>query len=178
MVDVVGGTSAGGSESSGHDGTFTTDQEIENLLSENGVNLRTLNIASGQIGAFLLRCIQRAIHEVRLYTDQKYAPADIEDLAIVRDWVTYIACYYLTKREGNPGLYAGDYDEIIFKLEQLRDGITQLPGVEHRNNYPALMQNVIVDNRFSSNQIRVVRHGSTTTKGVEHLAAQHIYDWL
>jgi len=73
----------------------------------------------------------------------------------VRERATYIACYFLSFRRGNPTLFQYQYEEALKELEEARDNLIFL-DVPQTSGVRPLAYNILHDNRFNITPIRVI----------------------
>jgi hypothetical protein len=87
----------------------------------------------------------RATETVLQFLRGRYVVSDMANSYWVRMKATFIACYYLSLRQGNPSLYGDQYQEAMLDLAMARDGIIN-PGLAT----PAriVVQTPMMDSRY------------------------------
>jgi len=157
---------------------YTTREEVTRLISSSGVTNWTDDLESGDVDDYFDDIINDATGTINQYLEKLHNPVDMASSPWIRRRATYIASYHLTKRRGDPGLYGDDYDRIIAELADASDGMIQVPGLPFSSGMLAVMQNVLVDQRYIRSRSRVVQSISTDTGGREPLTYRFPYDWL
>lgn len=133
---------------------LTSVGEIQRLFSVEGVSNHLEDYNQSDV---LPEIIQRATERVLQFLRSRYAMDDMVSHVWVREKATIIACYLLSKRQGNPSLYADDFEEAMLDLAFARDGVIDigLPTV-HR----IIVQTPMMDSRFFVRN-RIDPHHST-----------------
>jgi hypothetical protein len=157
---------------------FTSSEEVIRLISNDGSNQWTDDLNLADYNDFLIEVISDATMTCLQYIGKLHDAANLYQSYWVRRRATYIAAYHFTKRRGDPGLYGEDYQRAIFELEQAADGIIQIPDVPFSSGMMAVMQNVVIDQRYLQNKTRVRQSASTDISGREYLMSPFPYDWL
>lgn len=141
---------------------LTTRKEMENLFSIMGIDLRLDEMPNCK--AVLDFFILDASSQVGLYIGQRYTLTDLSTNDFVRSITTWIACYRLSARKGNPTLFAGRYQEILEQLEQIKNGELPLDAATRWDMVPTL-SNIEHDPRFRDRTSRVDQETSTGLGG-------------
>lgn len=128
---------------------FTSLEEIQRMFSIEGVNNHLEDYAEDpDLQDVIDEIIIRATETVLQYLRGRYVVSDMETSYWVRMKATFIACYYLSLRQGNPSLYQDQYQESLLDLAMARDGVIN-PGL----NTPmrVITQTPMMDSRFFHN---------------------------
>jgi hypothetical protein len=134
---------------------LTSKSEIEEVFSAEGLENHLADLINNE--PYMTRVISQSSERVYMYLRTQYDESQIEINVIARQIATYIACYNISIRAGNPSLYADAYAQGLIDLEQIRDGILN-PGMASKAR--AVVQTPMLDNRFY-NPKRVNVQGST-----------------
>ncbi len=160
--------------------TYTSWEEITRLFSAKGVDLRVDDLTdNAELTAYKRELCEDSTDIANSYFLGLY---DADDLALsrwVRMRVTWIACYLLSQRRGNPALFIQRYQDCLLDFERVQNGIMSIPNVATSANLAPKMSNIIIDQRHAVQKARVV--DSTSTGGVsegQHLAWRYPFDWL
>jgi len=127
---------------------------MEYYMGEEGVDLR-IDDTAGATG--ILRAIRRASNKVLEYVQGRYSVAELNGNDWVTDITTIIACHYLSRRRGNPGLFEDEYNEAIASLERVRTENAHIPGAGTLSDHLPGFSNLTVDDRFHLGKLRVQR---------------------
>jgi hypothetical protein len=122
---------------------FTSLSEIQRVFSVEGVDNHTEDFLADT--TVINEIVYRATETVLQFLRGRYAVADMANSYWIRMKATYIACYYLSIRQGNPALYGDMYNEAMLDLAQARDGIIN-PGL--KTELRAIVQTPMLDSRF------------------------------
>lgn len=158
--------------------TYTSQDEIDRLISSSGASGWLDDLSVGDVSTYYNEIVQDATGTVNQYLEKLYNPVDMQNSPWVRRRATYIAAYHLTKRRGDPGLYGEDYDRVLDELQMASEGLIQIPGLAYSSGMLAVMQNVLVDQRFMRNKNRVVSEISTDVTGTQQLSYGMPWVWL
>jgi hypothetical protein len=163
---------------------FTSQDEIERLFSQMAIKLRTDDLAGVDIASWWEEHISDATLRVwtylhLLYGDTTGTPtSDLVNSYWIRRRATWIACYYISQRRGNPAQFSERYAEIIDELEQVHLGFLQVPELPTSAKLTPAMDNVIVDMRYPLSKLRVQVPLSTDTPAATMLPAYLIpFEW-
>lgn len=146
---------------------LTTRAEIERVFSVRGVE-EHLSDADNEdlvINDIIITASEQALLRLR----SRFSEAECAANAWVRSKVTYMACYLLSVRSGNPSLYSTFYEEALIELELVRIGQLS-PGLAGKDL--AVLQTPLINERKLSRQ-RIDRRNSTRI-----LPQQNAYDFL
>jgi hypothetical protein len=144
---------------------YTSQTEIERIWSANAVTLRTDEI--GSTTDYWDEVNEEATDIVNLYASIWYEESDMYSNRFVRRLATWIGCYLVSLRRGDPGQYYAQYERVIDILEKIQKGILQIPRLGTRADITPALSNMRVDDRFSINKVRVqpsVSTGGTSSR--------------
>lgn len=131
---------------------YTTQAEMERAFSTAAVTART---DDGVLADLLDDCINEATDEINFHCERWYEPSDMVNNLWVRRTATWLACYYLSQRMGNPAQFETHIEEIKLRLEHIYSGHKQIPRLATRDDMTPAMSNLRVDDRFRVEKIRV-----------------------
>lgn len=143
---------------------WTTYAEVSSILSELGVDSRTDDIAeygSSAPEALVLDAIEEATDFMRRQLRHRYPDAEMENNRWVRRRCSYVACYILSRRRGNPAQYREEYDAIAAELKDIRLGIEFVPDAVPSYTTGPAMSNQNVDHRYTRAKLRTDPNTST-----------------
>lgn len=167
---------------------YTTQDDVDVLLSTLGVTTRADDDASGSLSgtetAYVTRCITYATARVNLHCLQHYAAADLAGSWTVHELATVIAAVLLCKRRGNPvpdGL-AEMYAEAMDTLKDLKNKALTLADAGERTSGWPTWSNLRVDHTMPLRKLR--REGPISEQSrplpgrvsSDDIAAPHIWD--
>jgi hypothetical protein len=152
---------------------FCSESDVQSLLSDLGVDLRTDDLDAGGRAAFFARATAWATQRVQFHCQGLYDAPSLAASYLVNEWATVLATYFACVRRGNPAqmsirelLYGAEGTEdkgVMGDLEEVRAGRAQIPDVGQRNGSGLAWSNVTVDPRYRLRQIRVQRPISERT---------------
>ena len=143
--------------------TLYCDQtDLESLFSTEGVELRLDDNGDGSVSAAeLLRLTTQARNyataRVNMYCLTRYAVADLATSWVVNEWATYLACHWLSRRRGNPGLFKDEAKQVMEELKAVKGGQLDLADLAERNPGWPTWSNARVDISYPQKRIRVQR---------------------
>jgi hypothetical protein len=109
---------------------FTTIDEITDIFSQDAVDLRTDDLTDPIISAAAMaRLIADATNIIYQYTWLIYNVTDLSNSDWVRTRASYIACYLVSMRRGNPGQYIDRYNSILEELKLIMSRDLYIPGL-------------------------------------------------
>lgn len=132
--------------------TYTTQGEIEDYISEEGVDLRLDDLDN--VSDVMTTLCERATARVQSIMRKAYDDIDLAGSVWVRERATVIAVYLLSLRRGNPGLLRDQYEEAMTEMEMVVAGDLWI-DLARSAETTVVMQNVSSDNRFPFTPIRV-----------------------
>jgi phage gp36-like protein len=132
---------------------YTSRDEINDSLSEYGVDLRLDDLITGDADVMLSIC-EKATARVQSIMRKAFDDIDLANSVWVRERATIIAVYLLSTRRGNPGLLRDQYEEAMVELEMAVSGDLYV-DLARSSDTVAVMQNVNSDNRFPFTPMRV-----------------------
>ncbi len=124
---------------------LTSLEEIQRVFSIEGVDNHTEDYIDPALADVINETIIRASETCLQFLRGRYSVTAMTDSMWVRMKATYIACYYLSIRQGNPALYGDLYAEAMLDLAAARDG-TIHPGLP--TDARAVIQTPMMDSRF------------------------------
>lgn len=157
---------------------FTSAEEIIRLISLDGSNQWTDDLTKEDYDDYFSEVISDATMTCLQYAGKLHDAQDLYQSYWIRRRATYIAAYSFTKRRGDPGLYGEDYNRSIFELQEVAAGTIQIPDVPFSSGMMAVMQNIVIDQRYLYNKTRVRPGISTDTSGREFQTYPYPYEWL
>tara|TARA_R110002020_G_scaffold62712_4_gene167501 strand:+ start:101 stop:634 length:534 start_codon:yes stop_codon:yes gene_type:complete len=156
---------------------YTSEAEIKRILSSSGFDLR-LDDLSNDLDT-VTDLINEATDLVNFYCGLHYDESDLEGSTLVRRWTTWIACYLLSQRRGNPAIFADRMGEVLALLEEVARHDRILPRLPTREDLTPAMSNVHIDDKFRTHKIRVHPTISTGgTYGKQDLSPRFPFEWL
>lgn len=127
---------------------FTTIEEISRIFSSDGVDLRLDDITNIDDNTLAVEeTIDDATNLIYQYTWLIYDVNDLAGSKWVRRRATYISCYLLSIRRGNPGQYIDRYNSILEELKLIMSRDLYIPGLNINTTPTPTLSNQIVDNR-------------------------------
>ena len=128
-----------------YDNPLTSKEEMERVFSIDGVTNHVEDLTGTDFEAVIDELIIRASETVLQYLRGRFDITAMDNSMWVRMKATYIACYYLSVRQGNPSLYGDLYAEAMMDLAAARDG-TINPGLPTPPR--VVLQTPMIDSRF------------------------------
>lgn len=123
---------------------LTSKEEIVRTFSLEGVLNHTEDWDSSD-DSVINEIIYRSSEEALQFLRGQFDIEDIKRSYWVRMKVTYIACYYLSKRQGNASLYGDEFNRAMLDLTDARDGLLDT-GMPTRIR--AIVQTPMMDSRM------------------------------
>jgi len=155
---------------------FTSEEEVERLLSEDGAMLHTDDVSDFE--EVLYEICERATGRVKQELNKSFDDVDLNKSPRIREIATIIGCYLLSIRRGNPSLYSEQYMEAMVDLERIANGDLYLSELPRSGNTAVVFQNVSSDNRFPFTPIRVDAITSSRTVGGQFINRNLPFLWL
>jgi hypothetical protein len=122
---------------------LTSLEEMERKFSAVGVSEHTADVLDNT--EVITEIVMQATEHVLMFLRDRY---DVEDMLTsiwVREQATALACFRLSKRSGNPGVFRDDFELAEMNLAQARDG--QL-NIGLPTNHRIAVQTPVYDARF------------------------------
>lgn len=146
---------------------LTSREEMERLLSFRAIQNRIDDDDGGSSTEeeVLDDFIIEASDTVYAYTQHLYNELDLAGNRWVRFRATVIACYLLSRRRGDPGLYEDLYQHNLDMLKQIKEMEMRIPRLGYKDDLTPAMSNLRVDDRFRLSKIRVesqISNGGTS----------------
>ena len=142
---------------------YTSRAEMQRVLGASGIDLRSDDLGGSEDSTMIDEVTGEATEMINFYAGLNYDEKDLETSFIVRRWATWIACYLLSQRRGNPSLFSDKYEETIALLEEVYKFNRIIPRLPTREDLTPAMSNVHIDDRFRTHKIRV--HPTISTGG-------------
>lgn len=140
--------------------SYTTKAEVELILSAEGEDDLVEDLSGGDQTTLWNSILTETDSIFNLYLCDIYDPASIASNNWVSEKAKWVAAYLITRRRGEPGYYAGMYEEVIKQLEMIREGKLKIPANDgsvlamSSANMPAIA-NMIYDDRSKVLPMRV-----------------------
>lgn len=138
--------------------TYTTEEEMVRLFGHLGSESFIDDISASD-SEYWTELIESVTGTINQYLAGVYDPVDLAQSPWVRRRATYLAAHEHSIRKGNPGIYNTNKDEILAELIDAKEGNIFI-GVAMSAGIRPVMQNVMHDNRFLYNSIRVLNVSS------------------
>jgi len=156
---------------------YTSEAEIKRVISTSGFDLRVDDLAD-TLDA-ITDIVEEATDMVNFYCGLHYNESDLETSPLVRRWTTWVACYLLSQRRGNPAIFADRMGEVLALLEEVSRHDRIIPRLPTREDLTPAMSNVHIDDKFRTHKIRVHPTISTGgTYGKQDLSPRFPFEWL
>ena len=157
--------------------TYTSEDEIVRILSTSGVNLRVDDLDDTTV--LMTEIVNEATDMINYYCGLNYAEFDLNNSVLVRRWASWIGCYLLSQRRGNPAMFEDRMAEVIALLEEITRHDRIIPRLPTREDLTPAMSNLHIDDRFRTHKIRVHPTISTGgTYGQQDLSPRFPFEWL
>lgn len=158
---------------------YTTRAEMDRIFSASGVSLRIDDLSDPDDVTIFTEIIGEATEMVNYYCSLNYEEIDLNDSFMVRRWATWIACYLLSQRRGNPAVFSDKYEEVLAMMEEVSNFTRIIPRLPTREDLTPAMSNLHIDDRFRTHKIRVHPTISTGgTYGKQDLSPRFPFEWL
>lgn len=142
--------------------TYTSETEIERLITETGGSLRMDDLSDD--ADMWQEIVEEATDVVNQYAEGRYESSNMKLSSWVRRRATWIGAYLLSQRRGNPSQFNQRYQEILDELKAVAAGQISIPRLPIREELTPAHSNLVIDDRFHSRKIRVQRNTSTGTR--------------
>lgn len=160
--------------------TYTTADEIKRIFSTAAVELRVDDDEDGYVNTteddVYTDIVYDATDVINLYLEQWYDPSDMAENSWIRRQATWIGCYLLSQRRGNPSQYNKRYEEVIAQLEKIQEGKLQVPRLPHRADFTPALSNYRIDDRNQVQKIRVQPNISTGGTSARQHTDRDVYN--
>ena len=128
---------------------FTSEAEMRRIMSVRSV---TDYASDGDVSDVedtnLADIIAQATDEINFYCLRFYTEALLSENSYIRRLATWIACYHLSQRRGEPERYVGEYNNAIDQLKQVQQGSAQIPRIPWRSDFAPSHSNIVIDDRY------------------------------
>lgn len=144
--------------------TYCTAAEIERRHGTESVLAWSDHDGDGLADSEVLDdAINQATQEIDLYARQRYAPEGLADSPLVNRWAVIIAAYMMSITRSNPppDSLAIEFERVMARLAEVKEGSLALPGVPMRSDMRPSMSNLRIDRRYPKAKIRVQKEIST-----------------
>lgn len=156
---------------------FTSRSEIEKLFGVQGVEIRLDDVPD--CDSVLDFYIDDATLIVKQHAGQIYAEADLATSKWVKIRATWIACYYLSQRFGNPSLFYGRFEVIMRELMDVQQGLLPIPELATSIDIVPAMSNIDHDPRARYRTLTVQKDTSTAVNGAKQFLSQGgLPEWM
>lgn len=150
---------------------YTCQICMERLFSEDGIFNRVDDgIDIPAQNKLIADCIADATDDINQYCLPLYPEPELYKSRWVSRRACYLACYYLSQRRGNPAQYQSQYDRITDELRRVQRYQLQIPRLRPRHELTPSLSNIIVDDRYPQDSLRVV----VTNKYGTDYTGQHL----
>jgi hypothetical protein len=142
---------------------FTTRQEIEDYLGEEGVLLLTDDLGSSET-AEITRALEEADDYILMYLLERYEESALQGSSWIKRRATELACFFLFLRRGQqpPTGLAETFNRITDELDRIsKSNKMIIPGANPREKQGPAISNYVVDDRRFSQRGVVDPVGST-----------------
>jgi hypothetical protein len=141
---------------------FSTRQNVEDYLGEEGVLMLTDDLASAA-GTEITKALQEADDYILAYLLERYDETSLEGSSWVERRATELACYFLFLRRGQqpPTGLAETFNRISDELDKISKSNNMIvPGANPREKQGPSLSNYVVDDRKLSQRCVVDPRGS------------------
>ena len=152
---------------------YTSQDEIERLMSREGVFLQTDDLTGSDLTDYFTEVIADGTDYINQYAGFRYLEADMKNNRWVRSRATWLGAYYLFQRRGQapPAVLQNRFIEITDELEKVHAEKILIPRLKTSEDLSPAMSNLKVDHSFQVNKVRVKPTISTgTPSGRQHVA--------
>jgi hypothetical protein len=160
--------------------TFTSEEEMKELFSTDGVDLRRSDFdeSSDEYENVVTRAINNATLEAYAILGKAFDDVDLANNGWVRRRATLIGCYLLSIRLGNPSQYSGQYFDALNDFQSLVDGDFFFDDLARSNSVAMVALNVSSDNRTPLAPIRTDWLSATDTVGIKWFQMYMPFSWF
>ena len=162
---------------------FTSRTEVESVLSTVGLDLRVDDDLDGVVSTaeedYLVDAMAEATDEVAGYLLHRYEHSELENSRWVRRVTSYFAASAICRRHGNPDMFVTELERYQKKMEDVIAGKFFIPNANSRVMIGPKMSNIVVDNNYANNKVRVDKQSSVGDEAPDRHADQGLYysDW-
>lgn len=156
---------------------YTTKAEMSKLFSACGVDYRIEDESDPE--SSLEFFIDDASVMIDMYAGQIYSSSDMVNSKWVRIRATWMACYFLSQKNGNASLFFNRYDQILQELQKVQQQQLPIPGLATSVDMVPTLSNIEHDPRYREATLRVepqVSTGASSSK--QDLSNQILPEWL
>ena len=109
----------------------------------------------------ILDLIYEATDTINGYCLKWYTEATLSTSMLVERHCTWMVCYLLSQRRGEPMRYEGKFNEAIEYFKSVESGQRQIPRLPQRGDLVPSHSNYVIDDRFAKSRSRVQRETSS-----------------
>jgi hypothetical protein len=153
---------------------YCTEEDIAARLSQDGVDLHTADFTDDEMDAI----IGDASREIDTYCRPHYDVTKLVTSDIVNGWATYLGCFFLCSRKGNPTTYKWWFDRLCNPdnglLIQVFRGILPIADVSKSFVGAPRMSNVKM--KLGPNRPVVQRQRSSSVKPTAYTQRRDLTD--
>lgn len=147
--------------------TFTDEASITRMMGVLSLTdyLNEVDVDGADAGvdtaAIIADIVAEATDEVYIRCQPFYTMDVLANSSYVRRLATWIGCFLLSQRKGEPARYEAKYQSAIDLLDKVMTGKVQLPRMPQRSDLVPCHSNYVIDDRFVKQRARVERETST-----------------
>lgn len=148
--------------------TYTTQADIERVLSAAGVTLRADDDDDGiHEGTVVTDCIEEATDDLNTYLLERYLDSDLNGNEWIRRKTTRRAALLLCMRRGNPppASLAKQWEADKLLFEEIKAQKRNVPRLRNITGRAPVMSNQMVDSRYHRRKLRTQTEISTGQPG-------------
>jgi len=159
---------------------YTSQAEISRIVSTDAADAFTDDIDDSTSESELWDEIRaEATDMVNYYLAAWYDESDMVANSWIRRQATWLGCFLLSQRRGDPGKYHARSEQIIDMLERISTGRKQVPRLPQKADLTPSLSNYRVDDRFYIAKIRVQPTiSSGGTSGRQHMDPMFPCEWF
>lgn len=132
--------------------SYTTRTIVELILSTESSDDYVEDLSASEQTALWSSILSETDSLINMYLCDIYDATDLTTNTWVAEKAKWIAAYLLSRRRGEPGYYASEYEHAIQQLQGIRDGKFKVPAndgtmlAQSSANMPA-MANLVFDEK-------------------------------
>jgi len=143
---------------------YTTQEKVERMMSIRSVQEYSNddpNYLAADDEQIILDLIYEATDTINSYCLKWYTEAMLATSMIVERHCTWMVCYLLSQRRGEPMRYEGKFNEAVEYFKSIESGARQIPRLPQRSDLVPVNSNYVIDDRFAKARSRVQRETSS-----------------
>lgn len=142
---------------------YTSRAEMASIFTTLALDTRVDDDRSETVSAseetLLEECIEEATDIFNAYLLPFYTDTNLALSRWVRRRCSYVACYLLSQRRGNPAQFADRYAAILEEIQRIAkgpgiNGNPHIPRIPVRQDNRPSLSNLKIDNRYRRSKIR------------------------